>query len=32
VHIKRRLYGIDYKFIAAALALVAFIVLTIRYL
>jgi hypothetical protein len=32
VHIKRRLYGIDYKFVAAAIALGAFMVLAIRYL
>ena len=32
VHWKRRLYGVDYKFTAAALALLVFIVLAIRYL
>jgi hypothetical protein len=32
VHIKRRLYGIDYKFVAAAMALAVLMVLAVRYL
>lgn len=32
VHMKRALLGVDYKFIASVLALIAAIVLAIRYL
>jgi hypothetical protein len=32
VHMKRRLYSIDYKFVGAALALLVFLILAIRYL